>query len=300
MPNEEYLDLLVRSLSGELSDEVVYRNLDLQKARDEGQSVPTIFSLEACRALLEQANQEYQSYLDPLGSSAEDVLEMDAEKLFEYLNWMNPIGAPHTMGGREKLENVRQLMADVLEHGIPGDVIETGVWKGGMVVFMRGVLKAYRCSERKVWVADSFQGLPKPDPATHLKDALFWYLMYPLGHLTIPQEYVEGLFTRYGLLDDQVRFLKGWFKDTLANADIAKLALARLDGDLYDSTYQALEVLYPKLSPGGYLIIDDYGVPCGCQMAVDDYRAAHRIQEPMVEVASSAIYWRKSPFSDGS
>lgn len=293
MSQDDHLDLLIRSLSGELSDEVLYRNLDLKAAYKEGKAFPSIFSIEACRTLLQQADEEYRSYLDPLGKNAQEVLEMDAAKLFEYLNWMNPIGAPHTMGGRAMLENLRELLTEVMEQAIPGDVIETGVWKGGMVVFMRGLLKAYGCSDRRVWVADSFQGLPRPDPSTHLKDALFWYLMYPLNHLTIPQEYVEGLFARYGLLDDQVRFLPGWFHDTLPQAPIERLALARLDGDLYDSTYQALAALYPKLSPGGYLIIDDYGVPCGCRTAVDEYREQHSIEEPMSSLYSGAVYWRK-------
>jgi hypothetical protein len=294
MNGHDYLDLLIRSLSGELSDEVIYRNLDMKKALEEGQNFPTIFSLEACRTLLQQAQQEFESYLAPLGKSAEEVLEMDAGRLFDYLNWMNPIGAPHTMGGRAMLESLHELLNDVLDHNVPGDFIETGVWKGGMVVFMRGVLRARGCRDRRVWVADSFQGLPKPNPHTHLKDALFWYLMYPLGHLTIPLEYVQGLFERYGLLDEQVRFLPGWFQDTLPNADIEQLALARLDGDLYESTYQALEALYPRLSPGGILIADDYGVPCGCQKAVDDYRAAHGLDEPMTALSNGAVYWRKS------
>jgi hypothetical protein len=291
--NEDYLDLLVRALSGELSDEVQYRHLDLQKARVEGQQFPGIFSLEACQELFRQANLEFAAQLGPLETTAEQVLGLDDKGLFEYLNWMNPIGSPHSMCGKAKLENVRACMHDILTQDVPGDFIETGVWKGGMTVLMRGVLKAHGNTDRKVWVADSFEGLPKPDPATHLKDALFWFLMYPLGYLQIPLEYTEGLFSRYGLLDDQVRFLKGWFRDTLPNAGIRQLALARLDGDLYESTYDALSYLYPLLSPGGYLIIDDYGVPCGCQQAVDDYRSAQGIETPMLPLPPAAVYWRK-------
>jgi len=104
---------------------------------------------------------------------------------------------------------------------------------------------------------------------------------------------VQGNFKRYGFLDDRVRFLKGWFKDTLHTAPISRLALVRLDGDMYESTIQALDALYPKLSPGGYLIIDDYGLP-GCRAAVDDYRATHGIKEEVRIVDWTGAYWRRS------
>lgn len=293
MINEDYLQLLVRALSGELSDEVVFRNLDLQKAREQGQRFANLFSVEACQTILDQAEQEFAEQLTLRGTTARDVLELDAEGLFEYINWMNPIGSPHTMCGVTKLENVRFCVDSILQQGIPGDLIETGVWKGGMTVFMRGILKAHGCTDRNVWVADSFEGLPKPDPATHLKDAIFHYVLYPLHHLQIPIDYVEGLFQRYGLLDGQVKFLKGWFRDTLPNAGIKKLALARLDGDLYESTRDALVHLYPLLSPGGYLIIDDYNVPCGCQQAVNEYRSTHGIDDPIETISPTSVFWRK-------
>ena len=82
---------------------------------------------------------------------------------------------------------------------------------------------------------------------------------------------VRRNFERYGLLDDQVVFLKGWFKDTLPKADIGALSILRLDGDMYQSTMDALNALYPRVSPGGYCIIDDYALP-NCQKAVDEFR----------------------------
>jgi O-methyltransferase/demethyldecarbamoylnovobiocin O-methyltransferase/8-demethyl-8-(2,3-dimethoxy-alpha-L-rhamnosyl)tetracenomycin-C 4'-O-methyltransferase len=96
------------------------------------------------------------------------------------------------------------------------------------------------------------------------------------------------------LLDDQVRFLKGWFKDTLPTAPIEKLSVLRLDGDLYESTMTALESLYPKLSIGGYAIIDDYApsVPC-CVQAVDDFRARHNITEQMESTGEYGVCWKR-------
>ena len=98
-------------------------------------------------------------------------------------------------------------------------------------------------------------------------------------------------FRRYGLLDDEVEFLEGWFKDTLPAAPIERLAILRLDGDMYGSTMETLEALYDKVGPGGFVIVDDYILP-GCRKAVDDFRAARGIAAPMTDVDGAAVFWR--------
>lgn len=288
-----YIDLLARSVNGKLADGVVHRNEELIKAINDGCQGQVATSLSECEKLLRRAGEDFKKYLEPLGKSVEDFTGMTAANLFDYLNWMNPINSPHTMCGELNVDNLVYCVQDVLDSKVEGDLIETGVWKGGMTVLMRGILKAYDVKDRKVWVADSFEGLPSPDPSTHLKDAIFWQLMEPLQHLTIPFEYVEALFQRYGLLDHQVKFLKGWFCDTLPKAPIEKLAILRMDGDFYESTRDALLYLYPKLSSGGYLIIDDYGIPCGCRRAVDEYRAEHKITAPLIGINQVSVFWKK-------
>jgi O-methyltransferase len=197
-----------------------------------------------------------------------------------------------SMIGLRRLDNIQNCIIDVLRRGVPGDLIETGVWRGGATIFMRAVLKAYGDTERKVWVADSFQGLPKPDPERWPADAddTFW----TVEQLAVSLDEVKANFERYGLLDDRVCFLAGWFKDTLPTAPIERLALLRLDGDMYGSTMDALEALYPKVSPGGYVIIDDYGAIQNCKEAVEDYRNAHRIIDPMEWVDWTGVWWQKS------
>ncbi|HUQ77176.1 MAG TPA: TylF/MycF/NovP-related O-methyltransferase, partial [Burkholderiales bacterium] len=95
-------------------------------------------------------------------------------------------------------------------------------------------------------------------------------------------------------LDEQVRFLKGWFRDTLPGAPVQRLAVLRIDGDLYESTMDALTHLYPKLQPGGYCIIDDYHDIPACRQAVLDYRERHGIDEEIMTIDWSAIFWRKA------
>ncbi len=161
----------------------------------------------------------------------------------------------HTMIGMKRLENLQFCVEDVLLKGVPGDLIETGVWRGGATIFMRAILKAYGIADRRVWVADSFAGLPPPDPGKYPADANDKH--HTKKPLAISLEEVKANFEKYGLLDKQVQFLKGWFKNTLPVAPITRLAVVRLDGDLYESTMDGLTNLYPKLSVGGYLIVDD-------------------------------------------
>jgi hypothetical protein len=198
----------------------------------------------------------------------------------------------HTMIGTRRLDNLQACVEDVLAGGVPGDLIETGVWRGGATIFMRALLEAYEDPDRKVWVADSFQGLPLPDPSRYPLDR-GTEIFASYKELAIPLEKVKDNFARYGLLDERVRFLPGWFRDTLPVAPIERLAVLRLDGDMYESTMEALVHLYPKLSVGGYCIIDDYELPT-CRCAVADYRKRQGISEPITTVDWAAVYWKKT------
>lgn len=198
----------------------------------------------------------------------------------------------HTMIGLKRLDNLQFCVEDVLANNIPGDLIETGVWRGGATIFMRAILKAHGVEDRVVWVADSFEGVPPPNNENYPSDA--GDRLYTHKALKVSMEQVKENFERYGLRDKHVRFLQGWFRETLPNSPIERLAVMRLDGDLYESTMDALVHLYPKLSPGGYVIVDDYGAIANCRQAVEDYRVLHGIKEEIVWVDWTAIYWRRS------
>jgi len=201
----------------------------------------------------------------------------------------------HTMIGVKRLANLRMLAETAIANEIPGDFIETGVWRGGASILMRAVLNAYQVTDRRVWVADSFQGLPSPDVQRYPADAESKF--HTFKELSVPLETVRRNFEKYGLLDDQVVFLKGWFKDTLASAPIDRLALLRLDGDLYESTIIALNTLYDKLSPGGYVIVDDYHVVSGCRNAIGDFLASRKISSGLSEIDGVGVFWQKTPLS---
>ncbi len=197
----------------------------------------------------------------------------------------------HTMAGLARLRNLRDLMQLVIDEEIPGHVIETGVWRGGCCILMKGILKCNQDRHRNVYVADSFAGLPPPNPSKYKDPADDPH--HTWKEFVVPVEQVKKNFRAYDLLDENVVFVEGFFEDTLPQLDASPFSLIRLDGDMYSSTIVALENLYPKLSPGGFIIVDDYGAVEGCRQAVIDYRSANSIYEPLVEIDWTGVWWRK-------
>jgi hypothetical protein len=198
---------------------------------------------------------------------------------------------PMTMVGSVRLDNVEDCIRSVIDSEVPGDIIETGVWRGGTTILMRGILRAYGITDRKVYVADSFAGLPPPDAEKYPADKASPLHLWP--DLAVSLDEVKANFARFGLLDDQVSFVKGWFRDTLPELRDHGWAVIRLDGDLYESTMDSLENLYPGLAPGGWLIVDDYGEIPACRQAVSDYRERNGITEPIVRIDWTGICWQR-------
>ena len=196
-----------------------------------------------------------------------------------------------TMVGLKRLDNIQFLIQLLLKNDVPGDLIETGVWRGGSSIFMCGVLRAYGVKNRKVWVCDSFEGLPPPETKKYpddVDDNLWTYKI-----LSVSEDVVKNNFRLFNLLDSNVEFVKGFFEGTLSTIQAERFALIRLDGDMYSSTIVSLNELYDKLSPQGYIIIDDYGLPA-CKKAVEDFRSDRNIHDEIVKIDDLASYWKKS------
>lgn len=196
---------------------------------------------------------------------------------------------PHTLIGIQRLEQLERYAEILFREDVPGDFLEAGVCRGGASIFLRALQVSFGQAHRTVWIADSFEGLPKstatPDLTVDLSST---------PELKVSLEDVQENFWRYGLLDSNVRALKGWFADTLPNAPVQQLALLRLDGDLYSSTMETLQALYHRVSPGGYVVVDDYGCFPMCRQAVDEFRANHHITEPLEQVDHYGVAWRKA------
>jgi hypothetical protein len=246
------------------------------------------------------SNETRRLYLDLLESTLTGVLthdgntatwgteEFDPERRLYGRDW--PKSAV-TMIGTARMRNLRRLVETALTEGIAGDLLEAGVWRGGACIYMRGILAAHGIKNRTVWVADSFAGLPKPDETLYPADK--GDVHHTFDELCVSLDEVKDNFERFGLLDDLVAFLPGWFKDTLPQAPIEQLAVLRLDGDMYGSTMETLQALYPRVSRGGFIIVDDYILP-GCRQAVDHFREQRGINEPLHDVDGAAAYWKRA------
>jgi O-methyltransferase len=191
-----------------------------------------------------------------------------------------------TMVGLNRLDDLQACVESVVRDGVEGDLIEAGAWRGGASILMRATLDSLGAHERTVHVADSFQGFPAADELRELNEIDF---------LAVPVEEVRASFARFGL-ERGVRFVPGFFERTLPALAGTRWAVIRLDGDTYEATRAALEALYPRLSVGGYVIVDDYGVMEReeCRRAVDEYRARHGIDDPLEPVDWTCVRWRRS------
>lgn len=275
-PRALYLDLMKRSLINWIYPEAERQGLAPQDKQE--------------RSLLKRGKRAFWRTLSKMGlERRRKTPPFDPERRQVGKDWPE---FAHSMQGKLRLDNIQYCLETALADGIPGDFIEAGVWRGGGSILMRAILAAHGVTDRKIYVSDSFEGLPEPDADKYPADAGDRHFTWDA--LAISLETVQRNFDRYGLLDDQVVFLEGWFADTLPGLPVDQFAVIRVDGDMYSSTMDALDALYPRLAPGGFAIIDDYHCLENCRKAVDDYRAEHGIDEPMTQVDWTGAFWRKA------
>ena len=185
------------------------------------------------------------------------------------------------------LQNGLGNLVTLEKNNIEGDFIETGVWRGGASIFMAGLNKFYNL-HRKVYVADSFEGLPPPN-SLYPQDASSY--LHEWSILSVSLDEVKSNFNKYNLLEENVVFIKGFFETSLKNVNFDKISLLRLDGDMYSSTIEVLNEMYYKVSIGGYIIIDDYGCTAvSCKEAVDDFRRQHNITSELKKIDWTGVY----------
>jgi len=195
----------------------------------------------------------------------------------------------YTLVGRKRLDHLQSCVEQVLVDEIPGDFLEAGVWRGGCCILMRAILEAHGCTDRNVWLCDSFQGLPR---STKEADRSYQMSADRLPFLAVTENEVRDNFRRFDLLDEQVKFIPGWFEDSLKSAPLDQIALLRIDADLFSSTTDVLTHLYPKVSRGGWVVIDDYEILPPCKEAVDTYRNEHGVSEPIRAIDQQAVCWQ--------
>lgn len=198
---------------------------------------------------------------------------------------VDELARPITLLSKKQMDLLEQAILVLEERRVPGHFIEAGVWRGGVIILLRALINAYKIAERKVFAADSFAGIPRNvraanDPVDDWSDR--WVASL---------EEVRKNIERFGLLDDRIEFVVGYFADSLKHLTDESFSLIRLDSDTYDSVETSLEYLYPLLSREGIIIIDDWHLP-GCRSAVLDYRLRHGIKNEIHQCDGNA-YWVK-------
>lgn len=224
----------------------------------------------------------------PLSANSDGIPVFDST-IREY-GWDWPSKA-FTMIGTRRLLNFRHLIENVIAENIPGDIVETGVWRGGACIMAKAVLKIYNQQQRKVFLCDSFEGLPSPNVNLFPADANSTFHEYP--ELSVSIDQVKENFEKFNLLDDQIVFVKGLFKDTLDSLPTKHIAVLRLDGDMYESTIGPLRQLYDSVSPCGWVIVDDYEVVPACRQAVHDFFDERRINPELNIIDGVGRFFKK-------
>eukprot|EP00802_Teleaulax_amphioxeia_P006405 Tamp_06409.p1 GENE.Tamp_06409~~Tamp_06409.p1 ORF type:complete len:492 (+),score=79.04 Tamp_06409:1203-2678(+) len=200
-----------------------------------------------------------------------------------------------SMVGLQGLSDLQTFVEVILGQEVEGDLVETGVWQGGSCILMAAVLRANNDRKRKVWVMDSFEGCPEPDAESFPQDANDKH--HTFKNLQVSVHKVTSNFADFGLESDQIELVRGWFHDSVFSdrvQAIEKLALLRLDGDLYQSTIEVLRGLYYKVAVGGFVVVDDWRLDgMQARSAVIDFHRECEIQETIHVGQDGLAWWRK-------
>ena len=203
---------------------------------------------------------------------------------------------PFTMTSVERLAVLEQAVRHICRHRIDGAVVECGVGLGGSMMAAASVLRELGETERDLYLFDTYSGMPRPtaaDVSVRGKKAIVQYRKRSRNGksdwICYSREEVEATMERSGYDFCRLHFVEGMVEETLPSCDIDRIALLRLDTDWYDSTRVEMRVLYPKLAPGGLLIVDDYNRWLGSRNAVDEYFAENGVRMFLGRIDDHAV-----------
>ena len=191
--------------------------------------------------------------------------------------------APYTLVSREKLAALCRMIATLEREGVPGAIVECGVFKGGAAAVM-----ARETGRRDVYLFDSFEGLPAPGP----EDGDIARRQFEPGWCASTESDVAQAFAAAGAPTAGLHLVKGWFADTFPRTDVPAIALLHVDADWYDSVRLCLETWFDRIVPGGFLVLDDYARWEGCTRATDEFLRSRGLP-PLERTGSAGHYLRR-------
>jgi O-methyltransferase len=197
-----------------------------------------------------------------------------------------------TMVKSKNLVNLYELVQKANSMSLDGDIVECGVWNGGSAALMAFALKNETSNSRRLWLFDSFAGLPPPGPRDGTTENKYYFDGMNKGSV----QQVEKAFQKLSLPMDGVKIFPGWFETTLTKAEIDRVAILHIDADWYSSVMSVLQAFYEKVVPGGFIVLDDYGYWEGCTRAFEDFVSQNKIEGiKLKQVDSTGAYFQK-PF----
>jgi O-methyltransferase len=186
--------------------------------------------------------------------------------------------------GGPRLVALYRLARRVVVEGVPGSIAECGTARGGTAALLG---RAIRDTDRHLWLYDTFDGLPPPEEVDGAAAASY------VGTFRGTREEVQWRVRTLQFPPERTHLVPGLFEDTLPTTDIGPIALLHIDGDWYRSVRTCLEYLYDRVSPGGYVVLDDYGYWPGCRLATDEFLHERRINAPLERIDGARRYFRK-------
>lgn len=201
-------------------------------------------------------------------------------KSLRFARLMLQVKPAYTMLTNKNLMVLYNLVQRANSMDLPGDIVECGIWNGGSAAVMglANVEDANNYRKRTIWLFDSFLGLPPPTEQDGEQERANYFEGWNKGDVGK----VERVFARLGVPLDHVRIIPGWFDTTLRTAPVDRIAILHIDADWYESVKLVLDVLYDKVVPGGFIMLNDYGTWQGCNKALADYCAGHGMNDILI------------------
>jgi len=227
-----------------------------------------------------------------LGEMVKLAIFKPSRDLWMFFGLVFKVKPGYSMLSTVRLLTLYQLVKDVQQQGLLGDIVECGVGNGGASAIMaRSYLDAGGNHERSIWVFDSFEGLPPPSERDGQMVSQYYFKGFSKGNL----DKVRFIFNKLSVPFDHVKVVTGWVEDTLPKNNLKQVALLHIDTNWYESVKAALDNIYDKVVVGGFIIVDDFLFFNGCRDAVLDFLKERGIEDKVRinKVDRSAVYFQK-------
>jgi O-methyltransferase len=211
------------------------------------------------------------------------------EYLIKYKKFMDS-DIVYSMANEPEISFMHVAIRDIVQSNVPGDIVEAGVWRGGMAIWMNYLLHQYHSEKTNIWLFDSFDEFPEP---TYEADKYVHPVTKILYETPVSSDDVTRNFEKFNLLTPNLLVVKGKYENSVPNVDISKISILHLDCDYYDPTLLMLDKYYTKISQGGYIIINNYFYDyIHTRIAVDEYRTKNNITTPIQKIGERYGYWK--------